>query len=159
MTMFYIRDFKLDDIEEIYKLFYETVHSVNIKDYTEEQINTWAPKTPDLKSWRDSLLKNQTFVAVKNKTNEIIGFADLANDGYFDRAYVHKDYQGCGIGRALMLAGEQRAIELGIKELHCDVSVTAKPFVEKLGYVVEKQSVKIKSGVEFTIFLMNKTLK
>lgn len=156
--MFNIRDFKLDDVEEIYHLFYETVHSVNARDYTEEQLNMWAPKTPDIESWSDSLSKNLAFVAVKDDTNEIVGFADLRHDGYFDRAYVHKDYQGCGIGRALMLVGEKRAKELGIKELHSDVSITAKPFVEKLGYTVEKKSIRVKSNVQFTVFRMRKML-
>lgn len=156
--MFIIRDFEPDDTEAIYKLFYETVHNININDYSEEQINVWAPKITDLKSWRDSLTENQSFVAIDNATNKIVGFADLTNEGYFNRAYVHKDFIRCGIGRALILAGENRAKELGLNELHCDVSITAKPFMERLGYEVEKQSSRTKSNVEFKIFVMRKLL-
>ena len=31
------------DCEKLIKLFYQTVHIVNAKDYTKEQLNVWAP--------------------------------------------------------------------------------------------------------------------
>ena len=34
-----IREYKTADCEQMAELFYNTVHSVNTKDYTEEQVN------------------------------------------------------------------------------------------------------------------------
>lgn len=34
-----LREYKSTDCEQMAQLFYNTVHSVNVKDYTEEQLN------------------------------------------------------------------------------------------------------------------------
>jgi len=52
--MFYIREYTLGDEAEIYQLFYATVHHINCKDYTQIQLDLWAPKEPELHKWRKS---------------------------------------------------------------------------------------------------------
>ncbi|BCZ97761.1 GNAT family N-acetyltransferase [Legionella pneumophila serogroup 1] len=155
---FYIRAYKLGDEAEIYQLFYDTVHHINCKDYTEEQLDTWAPRNPDLSSWANSLSKNHSFVAIHAESNRIIGFADLEENGCLNRGYVHKDYQGQGIGKSLLLARENRARELGIKQLFSEVSITAKPFFEKCGYVTIKEQTKVLNGISFINYYMVKDL-
>ncbi|CAH2213174.1 GNAT family protein [Tepidibacter aestuarii] len=56
------RTYESKDCQEIIKLFYETVHSINSKDYTEKQLNVWASKDIDLDLWDKSFLKNYTIV-------------------------------------------------------------------------------------------------
>lgn len=155
---FYIRTYKLGDEAEIYQLFYDTVHHINCKDYTEEQLDTWAPRNPDLSSWANSLSKNHSFVAIHAESNRIIGFANLEENGCLNRGYVHKDYQGQGIGKSLLLARENRARELGIKQLFSEVSITAKPFFEKCGYVTIKEQTKVLNGISFINYYMVKDL-
>ncbi|MFO8671907.1 GNAT family N-acetyltransferase [Legionella pneumophila serogroup 1] len=155
---FYIRAYKLGDEAEIYQLFYDTVHHINCKDYTEEQLDTWAPRNPDLSSWANSLSKNHSFVAIHSESNRIIGFADLEENGCLNRGYVHKDYQGQGIGKSLLLARENRARELGIKQLFSEVSITAKPFFEKCGYVTIKEQTKVLNDISFINYYMVKDL-
>lgn len=130
---FYIRTFKPGEEAEIYQLFYDTVHFVNCRDYTKRQLDVWAPKNPDLREWRKSLTKNYSFVAVDSVTGKIIGFADLEENGYLNRGYVHKDFQNQGIGNALLECREHKALDLGITELFSDVSITAKPFLSAMG--------------------------
>ena len=134
---FYIRTFKLGDEADIYQLFYDTVHSVNAKDYTKEQLDTWAPKNPDLSEWKKTLNKNHTFVAIDKENGKIIGFSELKENGCLNRGYVHKDYLKQGIGTALLEAREQKALALGISKLFSEVSITAKPFFENRGYITE----------------------
>ncbi|AMQ29497.1 GNAT family acetyltransferase [Legionella pneumophila subsp. pneumophila] len=153
-----MRTYKLGDEAEIYQLFYDTVHHINCKDYTEEQLDTWAPRNPDLSSWANSLSKNHSFVAIHAESNRIIGFADLEENGCLNRGYVHKDYQGQGIGKSLLLARENRARELGIKQLFSEVSITAKPFFEKCGYVTIKEQTKVLNGISFINYYMVKDL-
>ena len=38
-----IREYRKEDLGEVMQLFYDTVHTVNRRDYTEEQVNAWAP--------------------------------------------------------------------------------------------------------------------
>lgn len=155
---FYIRTYKPGDESEIYQLFYDTVHYINRKDYTAEQLDTWAPTNPDLSSWANSLSKNHSFVAIDPDSSRIIGFADLEENGCLNRGYVHKDYQRQGIGKALLLARENRAKDLGIKRLFSEVSITAKPFFEKCGYVTINEQTKVLNGVSFVNYYMIKDL-
>jgi GNAT superfamily N-acetyltransferase len=155
---FYIRTFEPGDEAEIYQLFYDTVHYVNCKDYTKEQLDVWAPKNPDLPEWQKSLVKNYTFVAIDKESDKIIGFSDLEETGYLNRGYVHKDYQKHGIGKALLEAREHTAIALGISKLFSDVSITAKPFFENYGYITEIKQTKELNGIMLTNYRMTKVL-
>lgn len=89
-----IRAYRESDLSQIVSLFYETVHSVNKQDYSQEQLDAWAPKEEEVlkhNTWRASLRQNITYVAEID--NIIVGFSDMTADGHLDRLYVHKDYQ------------------------------------------------------------------
>lgn len=38
-----IRLFETKDTEQVVRLFHDTVHAVNIRDYSSSQVNAWAP--------------------------------------------------------------------------------------------------------------------
>lgn len=42
-----IREYRNSDTEMIMNLFYNTVHEININDYTQEQVNAWASESMD----------------------------------------------------------------------------------------------------------------
>ncbi|MCW8397696.1 GNAT family N-acetyltransferase [Legionella sp. PATHC038] len=155
---FYIRLFEAGDEAEIYQLFYDTVHYVNCKDYTQEQLDAWAPKNPNLIEWQKSLAKNYTFVAINIESGKIVGFSDLEENGYLNRGYVHKDYQNQGIGKALLEVREHKAMALGVRELFSDVSITAKPFFDHHGYITEARQTKEMGGTTFINYRMIKKL-
>lgn len=46
-----IREYRNTDINEVADLFYNTVHTVNIKDYSQSQINVWATGKLDISRW------------------------------------------------------------------------------------------------------------
>lgn len=150
-----ITKFKETDTEEIVTLFYETVHSVNSKDYSQAELDAWAPideKESKMKSWKESLGQNITFVAKIN--DKVVGFSDLTQTGYLDRLFVHKDYQGQGIATALVDMHESEAKKLNLLEIDVDASITAKPFFEHRGYnIVCSQTVERK-GVKLTNYKM-----
>jgi putative acetyltransferase len=138
-----VRLYKSGDCEDIVKLFYNTVHTVNLKDYSLEQINAWAPEKIDIDVWERLLSKNHT-VVVESK-DIIVGFGDMDKTGHFNRLYVHKDFQGQGIATIIISELEKYAQLSGIVVVTTEASVTARPFFEKRGYqVVKKQSVKLK---------------
>ncbi|MEK4451769.1 MULTISPECIES: GNAT family N-acetyltransferase [Paenibacillus] len=154
-----IRAYRESDISQIVSLFYETVHSVNKQDYSQEQLDAWAPKEEEVlkhNTWRASLRQNITYVAEID--NIIVGLSDMTAEGHLDRLYVHKDYQGLGIASALVSKLELKAKELGLYEMDAEASITAKPFFERRGYqLIAKQSVERK-GVLLVNYRMSKKI-
>ena len=66
-----IREYIQSDCVALTELFYNTVHTVNAKDYTKEQLNVWATGKVDLEKWNQSLQEHYTLVAIEN--NRIVG--------------------------------------------------------------------------------------
>lgn len=151
-----IRIYQLKDCTEMIKLFYETVHSVNSKDYTKEQLDAWAPKDVNLDLWNKSFLENYTVVFTEG--DSIVGFGDLRSNGYFDRLYVHKDYQGQGIATQIANSLEAYANSVGLKIVSTQASITAKSFFEKRGYIVVKEQQVERKGQLLTNYVMEKSL-
>ena len=148
-----IRRYKSSDLNEMAKLFYETVHSVNIRDYTREQLNQWASGVIDLEKWSESFLEHLTYVAIEN--NIIVGFGDIDKSGYLDRLFVHKEFQGRGIATVICDKLEKST---GAERVIVHASITAKHIFEKLGYrIIRRQKVERK-GVFLINYLMEKLL-
>lgn len=145
-----IREYQPSDCKELTELFYNTVHTVNAKDYTKEQLDVWATGQVDSEKWNESLQEHYSIVAIENEV--IVGFGDIDKTGYLDRLFVHADYQGKGIATAICNQLEQ-AVQGNITT---HASITAKPFFEKRGYqVVKKQQVE-RQGIFLTNFCMEK---
>ena len=144
------REYQTSDCKEITELFYSTVHTVNAKDYTKEQLDVWATEQVDLEKWNQSLQEHYSIVAVENGV--IVGFGDIDKTGYLDRLYVHADYQGRGIATAICNQLE-RAVQ---GDITTHASITAKPFFEKRGYKVVKEQQVERQGILLANFVMEK---
>ena len=145
-----LREYITSDCEQLSKLFFQTVHSVNAKDYTKEQLDVWATGTVDLKEWDKSFTEHYTIVAIDN--NIIVGFGDIDKTGYLDRLYVHADYQGKGVATAICNRLEQ-AVQ---GKITTHASITATPFFEKRGYKVVKEQQVERQGIYLINFCMEK---
>lgn len=150
-----IRAYQPFDAVPLAALFYQTVHTVNRRDYTEKQLDAWAPKDIDLGAWDRSLQVHHTLVAVEDGC--AVGFGDIdSNTGYLDRLYVHKDHQGMGIATAL--CDRLEASAAGLLVTHA--SITARPFFEKRGYqVLRAQQVERRSFPKLKILYPNPRLR
>lgn len=147
---FYLRPYRPEDLAQIAQLFYDTVHAVCAKDYSPIQLDAWATGEVDGKAWNEAFLCHYTLVA--EGEGKLLGFGDITLDGYLDRLYVHKDFQGRGIAKALCDALEQAVP--GPYTTHA--SLTARRFFEKRGYRVLRQQQVERRGVMLTNFLMEK---
>lgn len=154
--MISIRKYSESDAPALANIYYNTIHTVNTRDYTEEQVNAWAPSDSikDYSGWRVKLAKIKPFVAEIN--DEIVGFAEFEPNGHIDCFYVHHEHQGKGVGTALMTAIFDEAEKQGITRIYAEVSVTAKPFFEAKGFAVVKEQTVIIRGVGLNNFVMEK---
>lgn len=146
-----LREYRSEDCAGMARLFYETVHRVNAKDYTPEQLDAWATGEVDLAQWDRSFLAHRTLVA--EMEGILVGFGDMDGTGYLDRLYVHKDFQGRGVAGAICDALEGGA-EAPMFTTHA--SITARPFFEKRGYAVLREQQVERRGVRLTNFVMRK---
>ncbi|MGN1104440.1 MAG: GNAT family N-acetyltransferase [Candidatus Coproplasma sp.] len=144
-----IRQYKIDDLEFVSQLFYETVKCINARDYSAEQIDVWTKNSDCLRTRQSDLIMQHTLVAEENNT--IVGFGSIDESGYLDLLYTHKDYQGQGIATALC---EQ--LETGFSVIKTHASITAKPFFEGRGYTVVKEQEVVRSGVKLKNYEMIK---
>lgn len=143
-----IRKYQQSDCKELIKLFYNTVHTINAKDYTEEQLNVWATGRENLEKWNKSLQENFCVVAVDEEI--VIGFGDIDDTGYLDHLFVHADYQRRGVASAICDQLEQ-AVQ---GDIVTHASITARPFFEKRGYKVVKEQQVERQGIFLTNFIM-----
>lgn len=148
-----IREYLPSDCTQMAQLFYDTVHSVNAADYTREQLDAWADGHVDLEAWDNSFREHFTLVACDGK--EIVGFADMDENGYLDRLYVHRDYQRKGVASSLLRELSQK---VQTDEITTYASITARPFFEKMGYRVVRENIVERKGVSLRNYFMVKKL-
>lgn len=146
-----VRSYRPSDCGAMAKLFYDTVHTVNALDYTQEQLNARATGQVDLTAWNRSFLNHYTVVAETDGV--VVGFGDIASNGYLDRLYVHKDYQRQGIATAICDCLEKAAAGALITT---HASITARAFFEQRGYAVKEEQVVERHGVKLTNFVMER---
>ena len=146
-----IRKYQPSDCKELTELFYNTVHRVNAKDYTKEQLDVWATGQVDLEKWNESLQEHFSIVAVDDEI--IVGFGDIDKTGYLDRLFVHASYQRKGIATAICNQLEQTVQG----DITTHASITAKPFFEKRGYKIVKEQQVERQGIFLTNFCMKKS--
>jgi putative acetyltransferase len=152
--MITIRNFETKDIAITWDLKFNTIRSINTRDYTVAQTKAWAPDNLDMNLWQKRVSKMNPFIAELN--GKVVGFADLQNDGYIDHFFCHAEYQGFGVGRALMEHILEIGSSEGVSRFYSEVSLTARAFYEHFGFnVVNEQQVKIKDE-QLTNFVMEK---
>lgn len=151
-----VRDYRPSDTSEIQALFYNTVQQVNSRDYNPQQIEVWSSTAQQTEFWTTRLVSS--FVYVAEQDGKIIGFANLEPSGHLDCFYCHHQYQGLGVGTALLSQIEQIAAATNMTRLFTEASITAQPFFQRRGFhVVRSQDVE-RQGVRFRQFVMEKVL-
>ncbi len=151
-----IRLFEVQDAEQIAQLFHTTVREVNIRDYSSSQVKAWAPDDIYFRNWVEVCSKRFTYVA--DDAGVIAGFGELEPNGHIDCFYCHKNYQRCGVGRQIYQAIEAKAVELSVRRLFTEASITAKPFFQRMGFsVLQEQQVTLR-GATFINYAMEKLL-
>lgn len=153
----HVRQYQPGEELQLWELFYRTIHRVNIQDYSALQVNAWAPEQVDMADWIKKTQERSPFVCLKDQ--QIVGYSDLQPNGYIDHFFCHHDYQGKGVGSALMKHINTLANRQNMDKLTADVSITAKAFFEHMGFeVLNKQQVTIR-GKLLTNYKMQKIFK
>jgi putative acetyltransferase len=152
-----IRRVRRADIPQIARLYYETVHRVNARDYGPKQIQAWAPRVYPDAFWLQRFRRYRVLVAENG--GAAVGFVELGRTGEIDCFYVHHAHQYRGIGAALLAQAEREALARGNTRLLADVSITAEPFFRRVGFRVARRQIKIYRNRAFKQSVMEKRLR
>ncbi len=151
-----IRHATLDDLSAIQEIFVGAVRYVSNKDYTSEQIEVWAMAVENVARWEEKI-QTQYFI-VAEIAGATVGFASLERDDYFDLLYVHKDHLRKGVANALYQAIETASKAAGSGILRTDVSITARPMLERKGFELLHENRNLLHGVEIINYRMEKKM-
>lgn len=69
--MIIIRNYKESDTKALWDIHFNTIRNVNIRDYSQVQVEVWAPDVFD---------------------NVIVGYTDLQSNGLIDHFFCHHEY-------------------------------------------------------------------
>ena len=152
---FIIRAALQSDAVELKKLFQNTVLAINRRDYSQAEVEDWASCGDNLSNIED-MIKTHYFIVAVNQQSEIVGFSSITPQGYLHSMFVHKNFQGEGIATMLLNEIEQYVITNGIIRITSEVSLTARPFFEKKGYIVEEEQKRKANQLSLTNFWMAK---
>ena len=156
-TDFMIRVALQSDTVELKQVFQNTVLAINRRDYSQAEVEDWASCGDNLANIKD-MIKTHYFIVAVNQQSEIVGFSSITPQGYLHSMFVHKDFQGKGIATMLLNEIEQYAITNGIMRITSEVSLTARPFFEKRGYIVEEEQKRKANQLSLTNFWMAKQM-
>lgn len=151
-----IRRFQSGEELALFEVYYSAIHLIAKNDYSEEQLNAWAPLDLDLQLWVNRINGINPFVAEID--GQPVGYADIQQNGYIDHFFVSGYYPRQGIGKALMEFIHSEANCLNLTEITSNVSLTAQPFFKRFGFVVVEQRKPVIRGVEMRNALMLKSL-
>ena len=144
--MIALRAFEPSDAPALRAVFESAVHGTARRDYTQRQVDAWAPRPHDPAAWAERMRAIDPFVALVE--GRIVGYADLQAGGLIDHFFVAAQANGQGVGGSLMRHLLARAAQLGLAELTADVSLTAQPFFARFGFEVVEHRVFDLRGVE-----------
>lgn len=85
-------------------------------------------------------------------------FHPLHLRGYLHSMFIHKDFQGKGVATLLLNEIERYAVAAGITRITSEVSITARSFFEKRGYIVEVEQKRRANQLSLTNYWMAKSL-
>ena len=151
-----IREAEKTDLKELQSLYQSTIDAACGNDYTAEQREVWKSGILDKKRWTDAIQNQYFFIAEIKSTT--VGFGSLKNGKYIDFLYVSKNHLRKGIANLIYMQLEKVALNEQKLELISDVSITAKPFFESKGFIIQQKNRVVKDGVELLNFRMTKDL-
>ena len=153
--MIQIRRFHVGDEPALFHIYHSAIHQIACRDYTQEQLDAWAPSDLDSLLWSARMQGIVPFVAQDGE--HVVGYADVQTTGYIDHFFVSGCRPRQGIGALLMQRIHEEAVVLRLPELSSDVSRTAQPFFERHGFEVVEQRSPVLRGVVIPNALMRKS--
>lgn len=139
--------------KDLFEVFTSAISEVCSRDYSANQIRAWLPSDYQADKWKERMEGINPYIALYD--GNVAGYADIQNDGYIDHFFVGAIFQSKGVGNALLETLLNNSVS---NRVYSHVSITAKPFFEKNGFIVVKDNIVNMQGVELQNHVMERTL-
>ena len=146
----------LDDLDEMKQLYVGTVMQVCKNDYSFKEREQWSASVNKPERWVEVI--ETEYVLLAEIDQQIVGYGTLKDGNYIDFFYVHKDFQRRGIAQQLLGRLEREAIDLGSSAITSDISITAKPFFQRNGFIEIAKQQNIRGNEVLINYKMEKQL-
>lgn len=155
--MLKIRRARQEDCHSIGSVHTAAVSGIRTGVYTPAEIQAWSVPR-EASSYEESIRDKEFFVAEYD--GEIVGFGVLNQKiAEVEAVYVTPKAGGRGIGLDVLRKLEERASDLGLRELRLNASLNAAEFYQKAGYVAQAPSTyRLLTGVEIACVPMLKRM-
>ncbi|GAA5122508.1 GNAT family N-acetyltransferase [Luteolibacter yonseiensis] len=151
-----VRTYQNGDHHSIGRIYHEAIHRLACRDYTEEQLAAWAGREADRgkwsRDWQARCERKRPFVKVLD--DRVVGFMELDPDGHIDCTFVDPDHAGQGVMDEIMAEVKREALRLGLEKLYAEVSITARRFFERQGFVRVRDNTAVIGEIELANFIM-----
>ena len=137
MSAVSLRPYLAADAERCATIFRASVEGLAIEDYSVEQCAAWAARADD-PDFPKRLAGALTLMALVD--GEPVAFASLKGAETIDMLYVDPEFTRRGVATALLDAFVRLAAARGAKTLASDVSDTARPLFERLGFQAQRRN-------------------
>ncbi len=145
-----------EDIPELVSIFREAVCGISNHDYSPRQKEVWSGRgTPE--RFGELFGSGLLFLLAEDGQNGI-GFASISQQGFLHSLFVVPSFQKQGIARDLLNTAIDYAKEHSANAITAEVSITALPFFQRMGFeVLQEQEVAI-DAVSLKNYCMRKPL-
>ena len=137
MSAVSLRPFLASDAARCAEIFRASVEELASEDYSADQCAAWAAVAGEA-GFAKRLADQLTLIAVID--GETAGFASLKGADEIEMIYVDPAFARRGVGTALLDALAKLAQARGGQSLTSDVSDTARPLFERLGFKAERRN-------------------
>ena len=137
MSVVSLRPYLPSDADRCAAIFRASVEELAIEDYSADQCAAWAARADD-PEFPKRLAGALTLMAIID--GEPVGFASLKGAETIDTLYVDPDFARRGVATALLDAFVRLAAARGAKVLAGEISDTARPLFERLGFEAQRRN-------------------
>lgn len=156
-----IRPYTKDDAKVFADIHYASVHTIGVNHYIQEILDEWSPTVNEERIEHIEAFASKEIRVMADYDKKTVGLGVVVPEkSLLGACYVHPDFSGKGIGKAIMNELEKIANSHSINYLEMDASINSKNFYERCGYqTVIKSTYTLKSGLQMDCYKMKKELR
>lgn len=129
-----IRFFDSKDAPLLGAVFFDAVRQVGRRDYSQAQVEAWAPGVPDVARYEARARDGRLILVAVDEIDKPVAYADLEPNGHIDHLFCSPELIGTGVASALYDRLEQEAYAQDMHRLFVEASEAARRLFLKKGF-------------------------